>query len=40
MAVVVVWDVTSCSLIDTSVSEEAAALRIEYILIKSNSSIV
>ena len=40
MAVAVVCDVTSCSLIDTNVSEEAAALRIEDILIMSHSSIV
>lgn len=40
VAVAVVWDVTSCSLIDANISEEAAAFRIEDILIKSPSSIM
>ena len=40
MTVAIVWDVTSCSLIDTTVSKEDAAFRIEDILIKSQSSIM
>jgi hypothetical protein len=40
MTVAIVWDVTSFSLIDTTFSEEAAAFRIEEILIKSKSNIM